>query len=179
MDWYKIYHGLPADPRLSVVARRAALTRAEALALWIALHDHASRQKPRGSLYGLDAEATALMLEIDAAKAEAALDAFYEKGMIDIENSIRDWARLQYRSTDRVRAHRARKYAQNHSHAPVKTNPDSKSDYETDRTAQTHDPPPAPRPAADPDTETEIAARRARLQQQALRRPCARMPHDD
>ena len=109
MDWYKIYNGLPADPRLGVIAQRTGLTRAETLALWITLHDYASRQKPRGSLYGLDAEETAVLLEIDTAKTEAALDAFYEKGMIDIENNIRDWAKLQYKSTDRVRAHRARK----------------------------------------------------------------------
>ena len=109
MDWYKLYNGLPTDPRLPVIARRSGLSRAETLALWVTLHDHASRQTPRGSLCGLDAEETAVLLEIDADKTAAALDAFYEKGMIDIENNISHWAKLQYKSTDRVRAHRAQK----------------------------------------------------------------------
>lgn len=108
MDWYKIYNGLPNDPRLPVIAKRTGLSVAETLALWVTLHDYASRQKPRGSLSGMDAEETAVLLGMDPAKTEAALDAFYDKGMIDIENNIRDWAKLQYRSTDRVRAHRAR-----------------------------------------------------------------------
>lgn len=174
MDWYKIYHGLPADPRLPVIAKRTGLTRAETLALWIALHDYASRQKPRGSLYGLNAEETALLLEMDATKTEAALDVFYEKGMIDIENNIRDWARLQYKSTERVRAHRARKreeagktqaVATEKTGAPQKTRPDTCR-------ATSH-------AISHPDDKNEIAARRVRLQQQALRGKCPQAPHDD
>ena len=163
MDWYKIYHGLPFDPRLPVVAQNAGLTRAETIALWITLHDHASRQTPRGSLAGLDAEETTLLLEMDANKTAAALDAFYAKGMIDIENNLSDWARLQYRSTDRVRAHRSRK----REAAPA--------------TAPTHTPKPDIKPAAtpDPDDAQNIAARRARLQQKALRHKCRSTPKDD
>ena len=43
MDWYRIYHGLPDDPRLGVMAHRANMTRAEGLALFITLLDFASR----------------------------------------------------------------------------------------------------------------------------------------
>jgi len=179
MDWYKIYHGLPADPRLPVIARRTGLTRAETLALWITLHDYASRQKPRGSLYGFNAEEAALLLETDAAQTEAALDAFYEKGMIDIDNNIRDWARLQYKSTDRVRAHRARKREEAAAEKKPRT-PETRAS-ET-RAPKTHDlprPGPARAGTIGPDDENEAAARRARLQQQALRRKGARPKHDD
>jgi hypothetical protein len=170
MDWYKIYHGLPTDPRLPVIAKRTGLTRAETLALWITLHDYASRQKPRGSLYGLDAEETAVLLEMDARKTEAALDAFYEKGMIDIENNISHWAQLQYKSTERVRAHRARKRSADENLPDHNVNLP-----ETARPA----PPPAPSPAPSgtiihPDDTREIAARRLRLRQQTLR---AKRPH--
>lgn len=164
MDWYKIYNGLPTDPRLPVIALRTGLTRAETLALWITLQDYASRQKPRGSLLGLDAEETAVLLELDAAKTEAALDAFYEKGMIDIENNISNWAQLQYRSTDRVRAHRARK----------------KQDDDTAAAdIKTVSPPRGIGAADHPDNTNEIAARRARLQKQSLRRKTLRAQPDD
>ena len=33
MDWYKVYQGLPTDPKLAVVAKRTGLSRAETLAL--------------------------------------------------------------------------------------------------------------------------------------------------
>ena len=104
-------------------------------------------------MYGLDAEETAVLLEIDTAKTEAALDAFYEKGMIDIENNIRDWAKLQYKSTDRVRAHRARK----------------KQDDAVPEPPQAVTTPRRISAAHDPDHTNEIAARRARLQKQSLR----------
>lgn len=65
MDWYKIYNGLPNDPRLPVIAKRTGLSVAETLALWVTLHDYASRQKPRGSLSGIDAEETAVLLGMD------------------------------------------------------------------------------------------------------------------
>lgn len=168
MDWYRIYHGLPFDPRLPVVARNAGLTRAETIALWITLHDHASRQTPRGSLAGLDAEETALLLEMNADKTAAALDAFYAKGMIDIENNLSDWARLQYRSTDRVRAYRSRKREAEQNTIPT----------------DTQKPEINPAAATDPDDAQNIAARRARLQQQAqkqksLRHPQRSTPKDD
>lgn len=171
MDWYKIYHGLPTDPRLPVIAKRSGLTRAETLALWITLHDYASRQKPRGSLYGLDAEETALLLEMDAKKTAAALDAFYEKGMIDIENNISNWAQLQYKSTERVRAHRARK------HRPTENPPDDNTNPPKDAIET---PPPAPSGTMiHPDDTREIAARRLRLQQQTLRAKRPRPQQDD
>ncbi len=171
MDWYKIYHGLPTDPRLPVIAKRTGLTRAETLALWITLHDYASRQKPRGSLYGLDAEETAVLLEMDAQKTEAALDAFYEKGMIDIENNISNWAKLQYKSTERVRAHRARKRGTDENLPDDSTN--------LPRAAIEAPLPAPPGTMIHPDDTHEIAARRLRLQQQALRAKRPRPQQDD
>jgi len=106
MDWYKIYQGLPTDPKLAVVAKRSGLSRAETLALWITLHDYASRQSPRGCLDGMDAEDTATLLDLDTNKTAQALDIFYDKGMISIDNHIAHWKKLQYKSTDRVRAWR-------------------------------------------------------------------------
>lgn len=157
---------MPFDPRLPVVARNAGLSRAETIALWVTLHDHASRQTPRGSLAGLDAEETAVLLEIDAHKTAAALDAFYAKGMIDIENNLSDWARLQYRSTERVRAYRQRQK----ENAPNQISPPLKNTAQKTKHEIT---------PADPDDAQHTAARRARLQQQALRHKRRSTAQDD
>ncbi len=111
MDWFRIQNGLSLDPRLAVVARKSGLGRGETLAVWIALYDHASRNRPRGDLSGLRADEIAVLLDIDAGKAAAALDLFYERGMITTDNRIEEWARIQRLSTERVRACRARRAA--------------------------------------------------------------------
>lgn len=111
MDWFRIQNGISLDPRLSVVARHCGLSRAETLALWITLYDHASRNRPRGGLHGLGAEEIAVLLDIPADKTAAALDLFYTRGMITADNRIEEWTRIQRLSTERVRALRARRAA--------------------------------------------------------------------
>lgn len=108
MNWYKAFHGLPYDPQLAVVARRAGINRAEVLALLIALMDHASQNNPRGSLEGLDAEKLAVALDLDVAQIDTALQALRDKGIVSLDNTLSGWAGRQNTSTDRVRAYRAR-----------------------------------------------------------------------
>lgn len=108
MDWYRVFHGLPYDARLAVTAHRAGLSRAEALALYITLFDHASQARPRGSLARFDTEEAGLALGLDACKIEAALEALREKGVITASGRIADWRRQDPPSTARVRAHRLR-----------------------------------------------------------------------
>lgn len=116
MDWFRIQSGVTQDPRLSVVARRSGLARAEVLALWLMLYDHASRNRPRGSLEGLGADEIAAHLDMDVQKTAAALDALYDRGMITTENHLVEWVQVQRLSTERVRAYRARQ-AQEYSAA--------------------------------------------------------------
>jgi len=110
MEGYRLFHGLPYDARLAVIAKRSGLTRAEVLALFIALHDGASQGAPRGTLSRFDAEEAALALDLDAAAVTAALEAFAEKGIIAGDEFI-EWRRQIAPSTERVRRHRARKRA--------------------------------------------------------------------
>ncbi|MDE1151313.1 MAG: hypothetical protein PW788_02155 [Micavibrio sp.] len=111
MDFYRLFHGLPYDARLAVIAKRSTLSKGETLALFIALHDHASQSLPRGSLAGFDAEQVALALDLDPAKVTAALEALADKGMIAPDHTFTEWARQLSPSTERVRRHRARKRA--------------------------------------------------------------------
>lgn len=109
MDWYRVYHGLPYDARLGVVARRAGLARAQVVALFLLLLDFASQAFPRGTLKGFDAEEAAIALEIPVADIDAALAAMREKGLLDGKGGINDWQQQPRNSTQRVRAYRMRR----------------------------------------------------------------------
>lgn len=111
MDWFRMQNGVSLDPRLATVSRRSGLARGETLALWLALYDHASRNRPRGCLAGLDADDLAALIEADAARIARALDILYERGMITADNHIAEWTQVQRLSTERVRACRARRGA--------------------------------------------------------------------
>lgn len=149
--WYRLYHGLPGDVTLAVAARRAGLSRAEMLALWICLIDHASQQDSPGSLADLDAEALALLLDLDAARITAALAALRDKKRIDSHQRIVGWDRHQSSSTRRVQALRARRRM-----AAAPPRPAAPSAKPVAK---------APVRPAEADTPAAIAARRARLQQ--------------
>lgn len=102
-------NGVSQDPRLAVIARRSGLARAEVLALWLTLYDHASRNRPRGCLDGLGADEIAALLDADLQKTSAALEALYDRGMITTGNHLAEWSRVQRLSTERVRACRDRR----------------------------------------------------------------------
>lgn len=108
MDWYKMYHGLPTDARLAVVAHRAGVRRAEALAIWVTLLDRASQARPRGYVMGLDAEELAITLDLEPPVVEKTLTALRAKNMIEDDGAIEEWHEKQTISTARVRAFRAR-----------------------------------------------------------------------
>ena len=136
MGWYRVFQGLPFDVRIGVVAKRAEMTRAEALALFIALYDCASQASPPGSLSAFDAEEAGVALDIAPKKIEAALEALRDRGFINKENALAEWQKQTLPSTERVRRHRARRRAEGLSK----------------------------RPRVNPDTPAEAAARRERLQ---------------
>lgn len=150
--WFKIYHGLPGDVTLAVVAKRAGFNRAEMLALWLALIDHANQQDPPGSIAGLDCDGLSLQLELDIAQIGTALDALREKKRLDRHQRIVGWDRYQSASTRRVQNLRARRRAASDA---------------TPKPAVRPVPRPAPpaRNVAEIDSPAAIAARRARLQQ--------------
>jgi hypothetical protein len=112
LSWYKIFSGLPTDERLAVIAKRAGVKRGEALAVWLALLDHAATASPRGSIEEMDAETLAVTLEFDPAAVEKVIAALREKNMILPGGMIVGWSRHQPLSTSRTRAFRARRALQ-------------------------------------------------------------------
>ena len=150
MSGYRINHGLPLDPRLSIIAKKANINKAEALAIWISLLDYASQAETRGSISGIDIDEIAINFNIPAEQAERALGAFRNKKMINAKGTLLDWDKMQKNSsTMRTRALRTRRRAQ--KEALLKEQLPNK-------------------PAANPDSEEEIFKRRARLQKEMLAR---------
>ncbi len=105
MNWYKVWNGMPEDPKLSLIAKRADLKRGEILAVWVALLDGASRAKSRGSVAQVDAEQVAVALDMEAEAVTRALHAFRVAKMIK-DNRVASWDKRQATSTKRVRAFR-------------------------------------------------------------------------
>lgn len=118
MDWYRVYHGLPYDARLGVVARRAGLARAQVVALFLLLMDYASQAFPRGTLAGFDAEEAAIALEIPVSDIDAAMEAMRDKGLLDGKGAINDWQQQPRSSTQRVRAWRLKRKNTDDTNAP-------------------------------------------------------------
>ena len=48
MEWYRMYHGMPFDTKLRVVAKRADQSMGLVVAVWACLLDAASTHDPRG-----------------------------------------------------------------------------------------------------------------------------------
>ena len=145
--WFRVYHGLASDMTLAVAAQQAAITRADMIALWLCLLDHASRATPAGGIAQFEKEETALLLGLPLARVEAALAALHARKKIDTHQRITGWDKYQPSSTARVRALRARRQT-------------------TPKAPQAAPPAPLRTPVrdADHDSPAAIAARRARLQ---------------
>jgi hypothetical protein len=121
ITWYKAPHGLPADERWPMIARRTGAKVGEVVAIVLALYDQASRNDDRGSVQGFDPELYAALFEFEQAKVEAILAALVDKAVI-VAGRLADWARSQgaaveklarsvAASTERVRRHRRNKEA--------------------------------------------------------------------
>jgi hypothetical protein len=109
MEWYRVYHGMPHDPKLKVIAHRAKQPMAHVVAVWTCLLDAASQHKTRGTVE-VDAEQIAIMQDIETEAVQAIIAAMYTKGMLNEQNRLTAWDKRQYSSTaERVKKHRAKK----------------------------------------------------------------------
>jgi len=114
VDWFRSWHGAPTDTKLTLVARKAGVTRALAVATWWLLLDTASQAEDRGSIAGTDPEVIACALDADEDHIRALMDAFEQRGMI-AAGRVQKWDKRQPKrerendnSAERVRAHRER-----------------------------------------------------------------------
>ena len=107
IEWYRVYHGMPEDAKLKVIAQRSKQPMTHVVTVWLCLLDAASRHKTRGTVE-VDSEQIAVVQDLDQKIVEAILQAFYEKGMIDrTSHRLTGWDKRQYATgAERVEKHR-------------------------------------------------------------------------
>jgi len=109
MEWYRAYHGMPYDPKLQVIAKRAGQPMAYVVAVWMCMLDAASQHDPRG-IAEIDPEEIAVTQGIELEAVEAIFDAFKSKNMLDDENHVVSWHKRQHTtSTERSKKSRSNK----------------------------------------------------------------------
>lgn len=122
MDWYRRYHGTCADPKLRLVARTAKVPTPFAIAAWDACLEYASdRDDGRGSMEGYSAELMAVTIDIETEEAERLLAAFYHRGLILADGTVKAWSKRQPNdptAAERMRRHREKKRSGGESGGP-------------------------------------------------------------
>jgi hypothetical protein len=111
MDWFRVYHGMPTDPKWMLVAARAGNGTApgHVVAVWTMLLDHASSTKPRGSVESIDLEAIAAGLGWPHELVTAIYDALVARKHI-IDGQVRTWAERNPAKFDATNAERQKKH---------------------------------------------------------------------
>lgn len=109
MEWYRMYHGMPFDTKLRVVAKRADQPMGLVVAVWACMLDAASTNEPRGIAL-IDPEEVAVALDFDLEAIDAILSAMRDKQMLDEHWHLTAWDKRQHTtSTERSKKSRAMK----------------------------------------------------------------------
>lgn len=113
MDWFRVYHGMPTDPKWLLVARRAGngATPGHVVAIWSVLLDHASLATPRGSVKTVDLESVAASLGWPDDLVEAIHGALIERRHI-VDGFVRTWIERNPVKFDATNAERQQRHRQ-------------------------------------------------------------------
>lgn len=112
MEWFRHYHGLASDPKLTAVALTADVHHCMAVAAWCYVLEQASANVTRGNVTGLSAKVMAIGLRVSLPEAERLIKALEEEGLILPDGSVKAWEKRQRKSdtsADRVRKWREKK----------------------------------------------------------------------
>jgi hypothetical protein len=101
VDWFRWWHGSVTDPKFGAVSISAKCSLPEVLSVWIALLEHASQSKNRGSIEDCPADEIAWSLRIGCETVANILSAFELRGMIK-NGRIDAWERRQPMREDAV-----------------------------------------------------------------------------
>jgi hypothetical protein len=114
MQWCRLWHDAPTDPKWRTVARRSGRSVADVLGVWMFMLTNASASPTRGTLHAWDDEDVAVTLEIPVEAVAAIREAMQGRALDG--DTLTGWhARNPKRedaSTVRVRAFRERNKAQ-------------------------------------------------------------------
>ena len=109
MEWFRWYHGTVADPKFTVIAKRAKQPRHVVIACWTAILEHASTRSDRGCLEEIDHEEIAASLDLETEQVEAVYQAMVGKGMI-IDGRLKSWEKRQPKREDSTGAERKERW---------------------------------------------------------------------
>lgn len=128
IDWCRLWHDMPSDPKFRAVAKRAGRPTAEVLALFTAMLANASgNEQDRGTLRNWSHEDMGVALDIEPEHAEAIYVAMQGK-LLDGDR-LTGWERRQPKredgSAERAKAWRERKRTQ--ANASDQQDPDQES----------------------------------------------------
>jgi hypothetical protein len=116
MEWFRVYHGISADDKWPLIARRSGQPVAYVVAVWIALLECASSAEDRGSIARFDPESVDAQLQMPEGAAQSIVDAL-SCGMRPriVAGRIVNWEKRQPvredSSAERTRKWRERKEA--------------------------------------------------------------------
>jgi hypothetical protein len=122
MDWFRLWHDMPTDPKWRVIARRASgdhneVLISEVIAVYLFVLVDASRNDTkRGETCGIVSEDIAAALDMSTATVDLILEAM--QGKVLNGRTVTGWEKRQPKredpgSTDRVRAFRERETLRN------------------------------------------------------------------
>jgi hypothetical protein len=109
MEWVRLHHDMPTDPKWRVIAKKAGQRIGDVIAVYTFVLVNAScNAVKRGETHSLDAEDIGAALDLDPASVTAILDAM--QGKVLDGAVLRGWEKRNPKredsSTDRVRKHR-------------------------------------------------------------------------
>lgn len=116
MDWCRLWHDAPDDPKWRLIARKANVRVGDVWAVFTRMLVRASASGERGSIAGWDDEVEAIALDYEPHEVTAIREAM--QGRILDGDRLSGWPKRQPKrerddnSTDRVREHRERQKAQ-------------------------------------------------------------------
>lgn len=109
MDWVRLYHDMPTDPKWRVIAKKAGMRIGDVIAVFtFVLVSASGNTVKRGVTQGLVAEDIAAAIDLDEASVTAILGAM--EGKVVKDGMLLGWEKRnpirEDSSTDRVRKHR-------------------------------------------------------------------------
>jgi hypothetical protein len=114
MDWLRLWHDMPTDPKWKVVARKSGRTIPEVIAVYTHMLVTASKSDQRGTLADWDDEDVAAALDMDTEHVTAIREAM--QGKVLDGDSLQGWEKRQPKdpmAADRKRRQRTREAERN------------------------------------------------------------------
>lgn len=144
IDWFRWHHGSVTDPKFQLVAKRAAASVAEVIAVWASLLEAASMAEDRGNPGQQDFEAIDCALGIQDGKALAIYTAMQTRSLVEPDGRVAAWVKRQPKrereddtAAERKRQQRARDASTN-GVTPNDTPPETTEDHVTPRHTTSH-----------------------------------------